>query len=289
MACVSQTLQAREVRRLEPSSKWIIDYADDNCRIARSFGEGPGQVALIFDQFAPGDWLSIMFAGKSLDTRNKLPPIEAVIRFGPNEAESEITGVAGTLGDRLSYMVDGSQRLAPLTKAEQRAGEEAQGGNAPYGPLPLGAAREQAATWLALRKVFSFDLVLQTGPMNGPLEALRRCTSDLVRGWGLDVEQQMHLSRHLVPIRSESWFSESDYPKKMLDGGHQSIVNYRLIVDTSGKPESCHIQTSTRPKDFDDHVCRIVMKRARFDPALDAAGKPVRSYWRQTINFRIAG
>ena len=29
------------------------------------------------------------------------------------------------------------------------------------------------------------------------------------------------------------------------------------------------------------------MKRARFEPALDADGRPVPSYWRQTVNYRI--
>ena len=73
----------------------------------------------------------------------------------------------------------------------------------------------------------------------------------------------------------------------MLRDGYEGIVNFRLLVDQAGKPTDCEVQRSTRPKEFDDAVCRAAMRRAEFEPALDAQGKPVPSYWIATVNFRI--
>jgi TonB family protein len=98
--------------------------------------------------------------------------------------------------------------------------------------------------------------------------------------------QQKTLSRKLIP-NQESWFDANDYPTSMLRSGEQGIVNFRLRVDRAGKPTECKVQESTRPKAFDDAVCKTVMRRAKFEPALDAHGNLAPSYWRQTVIFRI--
>ena len=126
--------------------------------------------------------------------------------------------------------------------------------------------------------------------MAKPLASLRECSWATVKLWGLDVDQQKRLTRRAEPKgHTTDWFNVDDYPPKMFKAGHQGIVNFRMIIDETGEPLSCHIQESTRPKDFDDAVCKAVMKRARFEPALDAQGKPVASYWRQTVRFLLAG
>jgi TonB family protein len=277
----------REVRRLAPSSKWVVNYADDSCSLGRSFGERGGKVTVFFEQLEPGDTFTLMFVGNLL--RGLKDPLVPTTRFGPNEGQDEVVAVAGINSGAHVIILQGGQRIAPLTKAEQWTRRKA-GFEKPFNPQPIGAAREKAVAWLELGKILPFDLVLETGPMDEALDALRQCSWDMVRTWGLDVEQQKHLSRHAYPLKpSFSWFRADDYPREMLRDGFQAIVNFRVAVDQAGKPTSCHIQTSTRPKAFDDVVCALVMKRARFHPALDRQGKPVASYWRQTVNFRIAG
>ena len=126
--------------------------------------------------------------------------------------------------------------------------------------------------------------------MAEPMDALRKCSWDTVKLWGLDVEQQKSLLRKPFPKDPHKpWFHSSDYPKMMAREGYEAIVNFRLIIDAAGKPRSCHIQTSTRPKEFDDAVCSGVMKRVRFNPALDTQGKPVESFYRGTIVWRLEG
>lgn len=280
---------ARDVLRLQPSTRWVLDYAEENCRLARNFGEGKERVTLVIDQFAPGDWFRITLAGKPLRVNNMARLDKAKLRFGPHEPESEITAKVGTTeaGEPV-LLVNGTLRLAPLTEEERAAAKAAAEDGRRFEPAPIGPAREAAATWLELTKAMRRDVILETGPMAKPLAALRGCSWDTVKFWGLDVEQQKTLTRKPRSTRSPmTWFNANDYPTSMIRDGYEGVVNFRLLIDAAGKPTSCKIQISTHPKAFDDAVCRAVMKRAEFEPALDAQGQPAPSYWVSTVHFRL--
>lgn len=278
----SMPSHAREMRRLAPSSQWIVDYADDSCRLARRFGEGDRQVTLIMDQFTPGDSFKPMLVGKQLVPRDD----ELVIRWGLEE-EQKVGVVSGTTRDVPTIFIEATMKISDIWNAKEFARALAEQHSVHIVP-PIGAAREKAVTSVEFHMLAGFDLVLETGPMDLALDALRKCSWDMVAKWGLDVEQQKRLTRRPTPTRSWStWFDHRDYPREMLRRGIQAIVNFRVLVDGTGKPTSCHVQTSSQPQEFDVMVCRSVMKRARFEPALDADGRPVPSYWRQTVNYRI--
>ncbi len=282
--------QAQDVLRLKPSTKWFLDYAEDSCRLARKFGEGDQRVTLFFDQFEPGDWFQVTLGGNVLrPKRTDSNRIGLMFRFGPNEAADEIEANSGRMDDQRALIVLGAQRVVPLTEAEQAARKAAfESGLTPATLLPVEREREASVDWLELSGGLKNDVVLETGPMDQPLAALRKCSWDTVKMWGLDVAQQKNLTRKPQPKQgSKPWLTGDDYPRKMAWAGYEGIVNFRLLIDPTGKPISCHIQTSTRPKQFDEAVCNAIMKRARFDPALDAEGKPVTSFYRQTVTFRI--
>ena len=249
-------------RRLQPSSKWVLNYADDSCRLSRSFGKDDEQVIIFMDQFTPGETFRLMLLGKSIKPPpTTLPiPIKGKLQFGPNEQPFEVTGLTATTADLPTYIVTDTIRIAPFSEAEKRAQQEVFKTNRPMRSAPIGAQRELAATSLTVSELLRFDLILETGPMSAPMEALRKCSTDTIRSWGLDVEQQKQLTRWAWPKQDpSSWFSANEYPKDMLRGGNQAIVNFRVIVDESGMPTSCNIQESTRPKAFDDLVCRSII------------------------------
>lgn len=278
---------AREPLRLQPSTRWVLDYAEDSCRIARGFGDGDRLVTLALEQYEPEETFKVKLIGKGVRLSGS-GQLDVALRFGPHEAQLKTTAMTGTAGTDPVLILEGEQRLAPLTKAEEDAQKDGYRRGVDVDPAPLGQAREAAATWLEITRGLRGGLVLETGRMDKPLAALRKCAWDTVGHWGLDVEQQKRLSRKLAEKpKSRPWLHASDYPPKMIQGGYQGIVHFRLIVDATGTPTSCHIQQSTRPREFDDAVCRGVMKRARFEPALDASGKPVPSYWVQTVHFRM--
>jgi TonB family protein len=287
-ASTSATAKPREVRRLKPVSQWQVDYADESCQLARAFGQGNQKVILILYQLAPGDWFKLTLIGSSLKPA-EFARQKGRLQFGPIEAESEITVVEGESGPDRLLIIEGTERLAPLSDEEKKANASADRRGTYHRVPPIGLEREKAATWFALENIMKFDLVLETGPMDAAMTIMRDCTWNLVESWGLDVAQQMALQRMGYPKGDRTWFNADDYPKSMVASNKEGIVNFRLMIDPTGKPDSCHIQVSTRPKAFDDVVCRGMMKRARFHPALDAEGKPVRSFYQNTIRFYLEG
>jgi TonB family protein len=289
-ALIASPAQARGLRKMQPTSQWVVNYDQDTCRLAREFGDGKQRVTVIFEQFVPGDIFQLTFLGRAFDPSAVSTGIKAAIRFGPNEAADEDNSVTFvTVGSTPGILLGAFQRLAPPGAQEKLAAKQASDAKRNYEYPPIGSARERAATLLQLSKVLPYDIELETGPMDRPLDVLRQCSWDTVKSWGLSIDEQKGLTQKAYPsVPSSSWLNVNDYPKEMLNQGYEGIVNFRLIVDASGAPTSCHVQSSTRPKAFDDIVCQQVLKKARFHPALDANGKPVKSYYRQSAYFRIA-
>ena len=286
LLCSAASGKERDVVRLKAVEPWNLHYADDSCRLARAFGTGKEQVILVLDQFEPGDWFRVTFVGDLL-AKSVIKP-KGSLRFGPNEAESQITIITGTVSNKSAVFVEGDQRLAPLTEIEEKQQDALSKRGIKFDPAPVGRERETQAMWLALGKVLRDDLILDTESMAKPLAGLRDCSWATVKMWGLNVEEQKRLTRKVERLNTDRpLLTFEDYPSSMARGGFSAVVNFRLMVDASGKATSCHIQESTRPKEFDDTVCRAVMRRARFRPALNAQGKPVASYWRQTVRFYL--
>ena len=66
-----------------------------------------------------------------------------------------------------------------------------------------------------------------------------------------------------------------DYPESVFERNEQGTVFFHLIVGTDGRVKDCQITRSSGYRDLDDTTCRILSKRARFEPKLGSDGKPV--------------
>ena len=51
--------------RLQPSSPWVLDYAENSCRLMRTFGEGSDKMQLLFESDAPGE-MDLVVVGRPL-------------------------------------------------------------------------------------------------------------------------------------------------------------------------------------------------------------------------------
>jgi hypothetical protein len=182
LASTHATARPREVQRLQPTSQWHVDYADESCQLARTFGEGKQKVILILYQLAPGDWFKLTLVGSSLKPAKFGSP-KARMQFGPTEAKSEITVLEGESGPDRILIIEGTERLAPLSDDDEKSQASAWKDGTYHRVPPIGADREKAATWLALENIMKFDLVLETGPMDAPMTIMRDCTWNLVESW----------------------------------------------------------------------------------------------------------
>jgi Gram-negative bacterial TonB protein C-terminal len=276
---------AKEPLSLKPSSAWHVDYADDRCRLARQFGEGEEQVFAFFDRYGPTEYFRLTVAGKPVKTSAE--KAEVSVQFGPSEAEQKILFFNGKLGKQPALIFAGSMRIAPATASEFAAATKSDDDDW-IDFAPISEARQKAIRYLTVGKPLRRAVTLETGSMRAPLVALDKCIDNLMTTWGIDTEKHKTLTRKTQPQQSPGkWVVSSDYPLNMLASGQPAIVEFRLSVGADGVPSACYIQSTTRPKEFDDAVCKSVMRRARFDPALDAEGKPLASYYRNTVRFQI--
>lgn len=265
---------------LAPSSSWRLDYADDSCRLMRSFGEGESRTLLVMDRYSPGDNFALLVAGKPIESAPLRggQPVPVKLTFGPTEAEQDLTAAPAEF-DGLPAVVVSHSRLAP-----------AQDDGAPNLWLPtITPQREAAIRTLTLAAPSRKTVVLELGPMGKPMAGLRTCVDQLITHWGMDAARYAARTADALPTGNPgTWVRPSDYPRSMVSLGNQSVVHFRLMVGTDGKPVSCHIQASGKPQEFDDAVCKAMMRRASFTPALDAAGQPFLSFFQSSVRFQIA-
>lgn len=255
---------------LEPSTPWKIHSTGDFCRLWRTFGTGKQAITVALDRFDNDDDFRITLAG---------PPMKAVkgdgiveLRFGDALPEQSLAFDGGTFAGKPAWIVKNAIRIRPY--------------RADIGPRPITADEEASVVGIHVGEPLRRAAQLDTGPMADAFAMLRDCANDLLEGWGIDVARHRHLSRPATPVGSPGyWVRGSDYPISMIRKMQSGIVRFRLMVGEDGAPTACHIQLSTNPEGFDAAVCDALMQRARFKPALDAEGKPLLSYYRNSVRF----
>lgn len=264
---------------LAKTTKWEIKYNPDACQLLAGFGKAAERVIFVVTREQPGDLFDLQLYGKSLTYGGISVPME--VTFGPAASPTKQRGVALTMS--------GAEKLPVIRIANLRI----DGWNDWKHPEAMPAidpAREAKVTAIGFRKPGGKHYLLETGSMAAPLAAMRACTSDLVKTWGYDPAVEEQLTRRATPTESPgNWLGSNDFPNKSLMQGHNGIVRFRIDVDPAGLPSGCRILYRTNPDEFADLSCKLLLKRARFNPALDAAGRPVKSYYINTIRWVAGG
>ncbi len=292
LACATLPIAAfaapKEPLRLKANGSWISDYQKDGCRLMRQFGDGENKSLIIMSRFAPQESFSLTLAGKPFKLTKGA---DVKIQFGPDEAEQDINFMTGTFGEMPSLVQAGGMRLSPPSASEMAALEAEKKKSKLFQHVkiePVGVEREKRVKLLKIGRPLRQAVVLELGAMDKPLAALNTCITDLVSSWGLDAEKHRTMTRPVLPANAPGqWVTTNDYPSKMLTAGQPAIVEFRLEVDETGKATRCHIQQTTRPKEFDAAVCNGIMKKSKLTPALDAEGKPMKSYFQETVIFKL--
>ena len=258
---------------LPPASAWHLDFADESCRLVRIFGSGERETTFYLERFGPEGAANLLvssdlFKTSRLDAGNA---VAARVKFGPNEKERDTAFLIGQFNNK----------PALVSTAAKLADEES--------GIDIAAVRTMAIEWASIQVPGQRELRLQTGPMDAPLLALRGCVDDLLGEWGIDAKSHANLRRPVTPIGSiGEWLKVTDYKRKLRNAGAQGYFPFRMIVGSDGTAQSCVIQQTVGTPALADEVCATLMRRARFEPALDAQGKPILSYFRSSVRFEIA-
>ena len=69
------------------------------------------------------------------------------------------------------------------------------------------------------------------------------------------------------------WVTTNDYRAIWINREYTGIARFELSVGTNGRVSHCRITSSTGHAALDEATCKLVKRRARFDPAKDSSGK----------------
>jgi TonB family protein len=93
-------------------------------------------------------------------------------------------------------------------------------------------------------------------------------------------------NREARPIKLESWISIDDY---MADGPIDAgVVRVRLAVSAAGRATTCKIVESSGVPRLDERTCKLLVRRAMFEPATNALGQLIASEWSNKVRWQFS-
>lgn len=273
---------------LTPSSQWVLDYAEDSCRLARTFGEGADEVFLYIEQVAPGAGVGLTMAGRPLHRFRRAAAV--TVQFGPVHPAHEVLSYPGELEPY------GPARIVPIVVPGARsdaasAGESGAHQSSSDGVrIGLDPTAGTDATYIELRRGPGTALRLETGSLEPVYAAMNRCTDSLLRVWGLDVDAHQALRAPVEWTNTESVIDglSRRYPLRARRFSAEAVFRFRLMIDAEGQVTDCIAYRATLSPDFQADACDYIAREARFTPAVASDGRPIDSFYAATISYRIA-
>ena len=146
----------------------------------------------------------------------------------------------------------------------------------------------------ALRKAGEIDL--DGGPLayrlvlpsiGAVLDGLDKCNADLRDYWnvGAPADRFTRKARSLKPLAE--YFSSDDYPDQANFANQGGTSRMMMMIDETGALKDCMVEETSGFASLDAMTCAVLLKRAKFEPALDSAGKPIRSVLTSRVVWRI--
>lgn len=264
---------------LTPATQWYLEYAENKCRLTRAFGEGEDRHLIFFEQSGPDDDFGLTAAGPAFDKFRA--GRETVLQFGLGQeaaGQQLFIGTVDTIGAALIYA---SASLDESVDAQE--GDDQSLVELAHVDTDRAASIDSVSFSQKKRKV-----VVRTGNLEAPMKALNACAQDLVAYWGLDLDKHRKASRLPRWVNRDAVAKRigDTYPSKALSKGEQGIIRLRVIVDETGAVADCNLQNATAVEALESPACKE-MRRAKFEPALDGEGEPMRSFFVTRIVYMI--
>lgn len=270
---------------LVPNSKWHLDFAQDKCRLVRTFTEGEHQYYLKIEQYGPSSGFGLTIAGPAMQQAAQSRRIS--IQFGAFAKSADVRPFVGKVDGFGSGLIYSNVTLDPADREGDEAGREDEAINR----LPqLDAAKAQGVDRIVLEYGGDRSARLETGDLSGPFAAMNTCTLDLLRDWGLDTEKHRTISR--MPFWSNQQAVTREivrtYPTAALTSGEQAILAMRVLIDAQGQVSQCTLLDATTTDRLKSPACRA-MQKAKFEPARDKDGNAISSFYLTRIIYKIGG
>ena len=253
IACVGTTAAAQQAPSgsvpLAAVSPWEVDFAETQCVASRDFGSkaDPTSIA-IRPPFFEGDSYEIFVA-----RAGKGPPhgeeLKGTVDFGRGPIKAWLLRFTST-DKTLAFW---TFRLSEADMAQARS-----------------------ASFMHLRGGASLDASFTLTSVAAVMDQLEACTTALMRHWNWGPQSETPIVQQpFGDVRSI--FSSDDFPREAMHYGQEGAAQFVLLVDEQGKVAGCHVVLTSGIPVFDAMGCSVLKQRARYRPAADGRGRPIRS------------
>jgi TonB family protein len=228
-----------------PTGPWNVEFADKMCLLSRHYGKD-GVTQLMLKPDIVGSGMEIIVSNTASSIRGPDIGNAAVAIAGHNLRPDPLFSAYSTRKARLI-------RIAiPDDKVEL---------SALRGTITIDAKTEG-------RHSFSVADIELAAPV------LANCIAQLRAAYKVSEAEVGTLATK--PKAKGSLFSFDDYPAEALRRGQSGTARVLVWVEVDGRASTCEVTESSASPILDQATCNI-MRRARFTPATNAAGKDVRA------------
>lgn len=279
----SALAQSADVPLVEAQGAWQLDAGEERCRLARVYGEAPDGHLLFLEQDRPSGFVHIAIASPTLKKVKRRKSI--VLQFG-NLPASEIEQYQdGNIGPFPDAVIIGRKTLnegEPEDEVDPSVSERNSG------LARIDTERYANVSQLAISQNGRHLLVLELPNFQSALDALNACSENFVSYWGLDLERHRTMQRGVRWTNSRQVADRlvSQYPTEALRRGEQGSVRFLAIVEKNGELLECRQSDITKLESLESPIC-TTMRHAEFEPAIDANGEPMKSYFVGEVRYVI--
>ncbi|CAA9528218.1 MAG: hypothetical protein AVDCRST_MAG23-764 [uncultured Sphingosinicella sp.] len=243
----------------QPIGKWQVDYGDTACTAARNYGPAEKPVTLAFRPSPNGTVVRLMVARPG---RVSTPHHFAVTTTITSE-KAKTTGLRFESADKKRDIIWINFDRAALDGL-------------------------QAAGEIAIKAGVTIEERFPLPGIGSVLKSLDTCNADLRKHWNVEEAAASQLSKGATVLKPlHSLISDSDYPAQAIRERASGSTRFMMMVDETGALKDCMVEETSGIASLDAMSCSVFLQRAKFSPALDAAGKPARSVLTARITWRI--
>lgn len=259
-ALLASASAAAAAAPLPPNKPWVVDYAETFCTASRQYGEAADPLTLVLRPSPEGNVLQLF-----------------LIRSG-KEAPAE--HVPLTL-DFAGRTLKASALVYGVKKSGRRMLLASLGGD---------AAADIGRTQTVTLRGRGIDYAFAVPDIGKVMTALATCNADLRTVWNMTAEKMATIATPASTVGNlRNVLDRSDYPAQALREEDTGTARVLLLVNEQGKVSDCLLQQTSGNASLDAMTCIRLVQRGRFHPALDAAGKPMKSATTQAVSWRIGG
>lgn len=246
------------IKPLQPAGGWAVGVEKGMCIARRNFGIDRDRVTLqlSFNTFGPDGVLKIIEASRRDEHTTRDGSIEA----GGRSYDAEFSRYPSTT----FVALETSFGLEPevLSAVE----------TAPN--VTLSAGRQIRA--------------LVDARIGAAAQAIRACMLSQLKILGIDPQAVAAIAKPAEPAPDVArWITSDDYPNAAIKARVQGEVVMLWSIDESGRAGDCRVIHSSGSALLNTASCATVMKRARYAPALDKEGRPIRSWSTRQVVWKL--